>query len=194
MGILAEPLQFIRELKLPPGFSVCELGDQFITHGVRRLAADVYRDELRCGRYVSIDGNGRNGAVAYDLNEPLPRSIGTFDLVTDFGTGEHVFNQWQVFKTIHELIRKKGFFVFDRPTQGYEANGGHCYFNVHECVFNDFAAANFYKVLRLERQATKRGELLRGVMQKTRLNNFVTPQQGRYAKLLRPIITTSQQP
>jgi hypothetical protein len=186
MGILAEPAEFVRALKLPTGFSVCELGDQYITHDVRRLASEFYL-ELGCGRYVSIDGNGR-GTFTYDLNKPLRTNhLGEFDLVTDFGTGEHIFDQATVWKTVHYLTKAQGYIVFDRPTQGYSGNGGHCYYNTHECLFNDIAAANDYVVHKLEHQQTTRGELIRGVFQKMRRNKFRVPQQGRYKKLLRPI-------
>jgi SAM-dependent methyltransferase len=189
VGILEEPLQFIRELPLRRKFTVCELGDQWITHGERRLAREFYEQDLKCGRYVSIDGNGRSGSLALDLNLPLPKYLTYFDLVTDFGTGEHVFNQAQVWKSIHYLVAPGGYIVFDRPTQGYAGNGGHCYYNTHWCLFEDLAQANGYEVLRLERRDTTRGELIRGAFKRPlKKLKFAFPQQGRYKKLLRPII------
>ena len=191
MGILAEPLEFVRGLPLRKGFHVCELGDQWITHTTPHiLARDYYEREMGCKRYVCIDGNGRSGALALDLNKPLPKNagIGSFDLVTDFGTGEHVFNQAQVWMTVHYLCRPGGFIAFDRPTQGYSANGGHCYYNTHMCLFTDLAAANEYEIIKLEHATTTRGELIRGVYRRPlKKNKFRMPQQGRYKKLLRPI-------
>lgn len=189
MGILAEPLQFLRDLGMKRGFTVCELGDQWITcETPHRLAREFYVNDLRCGNYVCIDGNGLSGAKALDLNLPLPKELGVFDLVTDFGTGEHVFDQARVWTSVHYLTKPcGGFIVFDRPTQGYDANGGHCYYNTQMCLFEDIAAANEYEIIRLEKGATKRGELIRGVFKKKRKSKFVIPQQGRYKKLLRPI-------
>lgn len=187
MGILIGPLQFIRELGLQPGFDVCELGDQWITcETPYRLAKNFYIGEMGADRYVSIDGNGR-GTHTHDLNYKLPKTLGQFDLVTDFGTGEHVFNQAQVWASVHNLTRAGGHIVFDRPTQGYERNGGHCYYNSHICLFKDLAYANGYLIKRLEETDTTRGRLIRGVYQKVNNNKFVIPQQGRYKKLLRPI-------
>lgn len=179
MGILAEPAQFVRDLKLPLGFSVCELGDQYITHDRRRLASEFYK-ELGCGRYVSIDGNGR-GTFTHDLNIKWNYTWPPFDLVTDFGTGEHVFNQAQVWRTIHVLTKPRGFIVFDRPAAGYPE---HCFYNIHETLIYDIAEANKYRVVKLERAKTIRGELLRGVMQKKADTKFRIPQQGRYQKAL----------
>lgn len=179
MGILAEPAQFVRDLKLPKDFSVCELGDQYITHDTRRLAFDFYK-ELGCGRYVSIDGNGR-GTFTHDLNIKWTKTWPPFDLVTDFGTGEHIFNQAQVWRTLHVLAKVGGYIVFDRPAAGYPDHG---FYNIHETLLLDIAEANKYRVLKLERQKTIRGELLRGVFQKRYDNRFKIPQQGRYQKKL----------
>lgn len=185
MGIVAAPLQFVLELKkkLPSRFHVCELGDQMITcQDPHRLAREFYEQDMECGRYVSIDGNGR-ATMLWDLNTPLP-NVGQFDLVTDFGTGEHIFDQRQVFKTIHLLIKQGGYFVFDRPTDGY---GVHCYWKINRCVIEDFAAVNEYEIVKLEDGHMSRGELVRGVLRKRGKDKFRVPQQGRYKKLLRPL-------
>jgi SAM-dependent methyltransferase len=183
VGILAEPAHFITKLHLRAGFSVCELGDQWVTHtDPHLLAADFYRS-LGCGRYVSIDGNGR-GTLTWDLNLTL-KKLGHFDLVTDFGTGEHIFDQAQVWRSIHRLTKPgDGYIAFDRPTQGYE---GHCFYRVDESWFIDIATANEYRIVRLERATTKRGELVRGVFQRRYTSDFRVPQQGRYLKKLRPL-------
>lgn len=182
MGILREPADYVRQLKLPKGFSVCELGDQYITHEAPHYLAKKFYQDLGCGRYLAIDANGR-GDLTHDLNLPLKKDLGLFDLVTDFGTGEHIFNQFQVWKTIHILTKVNGFIVFDRPAQGYQV---HCFYLVNECVFKDLAAANDYELRKLERVTTPRGELLRGVFRKRRDRKFQIPQQGRYQKDLKP--------
>lgn len=186
MGILAEPLDWVRALALPKGFAVCELGDQWVTcTDPHVLAADAYA-QMGCGRYVSIDGNGRATHLA-DLNAPLPKAVlalGPFDLVTDFGTGEHVFDQAQVWRTLHALTRPGGRIVFDRPAQGYPEHG---FYNCHETLYRDLAAANDYAIERLEHRTTPRGLLIRGVLRRNGDAPFKAPQQGRYRKLLRPL-------
>lgn len=190
MGILGVPLQMIRDLKLPRGFSVCELGDQWITEGEHRPASVFYK-ELGCSKYVALDGNGR-GTHTVDLNRPLPagpvlQGLGRdrFDLVTDFGTGEHVFDQCQVWRTIHELTKLDGYVVFDHPCAGYQ---GHCFYLIQPCVISGMAHTNGYDVIAFERSATIRGELIRGVLRKRRADKFVVPQQGRYFKDLTAIM------
>jgi hypothetical protein len=180
VGILLEPAEFVRDLPLRKGFSVCELGDQYITHETpHRLASEFYK-ELGCGRYESIDGNGR-GTITHDLNVKWVQPIEPFDLVTDFGTGEHIFNQAQVWRTLHVLTRPRGYIVFDRPTSGYP---GHCFYHIQQTLIEDIAAANQYHIVRLEPARTGRGTLRRGVFRKREATRFRIPQQGRYQKAL----------
>lgn len=187
MGILEEPAQFIKDLALEPGFSVIELGDQYITHGERRLAKDFYK-ELGCGRYESVDGNGR-GTITRDLNESI-KDIGRFTLVTDFGTGEHIFDQAMVFSSMHYLCEHRGYIAFDRPIAGYP---GHCYYNIHPELMRDLAFANEYEILKFEERETTRGRLVRGLFRKVTREKFRVPQMGRYKKLLRPITMTAEE-
>lgn len=180
MGILKDIARVVALLPLPDGFSVCELGDQWMSGGKPQLAADWYRTR-GCGRYVSIDGNGK-ATLTHDLNRPVDGRLERFDLVTDFGTGEHIFDQAEVWRTLHALVTPGGYLVVDRPSQGYAA---HCYYRVDECLFRDIARVNRYMVLHLERVSTPRGELLRGVF-KTPASPapFTVPQQGRYLSSL----------
>lgn len=185
MGIQKEPAAFIANLartRLPARFSVCELGDQGMCgEPNKRLAKDWYEQELGCGRYVSVDGNGL-GTLTADLNLPLAPLENPFDLVTDFGTGEHIFDQAQVWRTLHALTKRGGFIAFDRPSYGYTK---HCYYVTNRCLYEDIAAANGYEVLWLEQAATPRGELIRGVYRRPNTKAaFKVPQQGRYLKSL----------
>lgn len=184
MGILSDQLEFMKELPLPKGFAVCELGDQYVTSGTPEhyLASKFYK-QLGCHRYEAIDANGR-GTIAADLNRPFEEwgfknLRGQFHLVTDFGTGEHVFNQYEVWRAIHELCQPGGYIVFDRPTVGYE---GHCFYLIQWNMVSALAWANAYEVLRLEERSMSRGILLRGVLRRQNDKPFQSPQQGRYVK------------
>lgn len=225
MGILREPAEWLADLagmdsvpsasiepekrqaafKAPAllfaGFSVLELGDQFLTYTPTRILARDFFDMIGCGNYVSLDGNGQNGAFPHDLNLKLDRRAlsfpGPFDVVTDFGTGEHVFDQAQVWRTIHGLMPPGGLFVFDRPSQGYPE---HCYYRFDECLYRDVAAANGYEIIHLARKIARtykrldglaaQGELIRGIFRRTRASpkHFQIPQQGRYHAILKPIM------
>jgi hypothetical protein len=182
MGILKEPAAFVACLNLPQGFSVCELGNQMMSGAVATPAEPFYRN-LGCTRYVSVDGNGR-GTVTADLNLSLDRfKLGTFDLVTDFGTGEHIFDQAQVWRSIHDLTTPCGYIVIDRPTEGYSK---HCFYLVTHALLQDIAAANDYRIVLMKTVETPRGALVRGIFQAPKdMKAFCVPQQGRYQTSLR---------
>lgn len=175
MAILADVAAKIAALPLPAGFSVCELGDQGMAGEPTRRLAKAWYAERGCGRYVSIDGNGK-GTLTADLNKPL--TLEPFDLVTDFGTGEHVFDQAQVWRTVHALTKPGGYIAFDRPAQGYHK---HCFYLTNECLFRDLAEANAYEVVWLDKTTRERGELIRGIYRKPKTAlPFCVPQQGKY--------------
>jgi hypothetical protein len=191
MGILLPTERLVRELigkRLKPGFSVLEFGDQIVTHCTPHyLARELYKS-LGCGHYVSVDGNGRNGAIAFDLNRKTNElrallKLKVYDLVTDFGTGEHIFDQAAFWRTVHLMTAPGGFIAFDRPSQGYP---GHCFWRTDLSTFQDIAAANSYEVLALRAHAGRHGgELVHGIFRKTLGGKFQVPNQGRYRKLLR---------
>lgn len=180
MGIQRTVAAFVAALPLPAGFSVCELGDQEMCGAEKGVSSRGWYASLGCGRYVSIDGNGR-ATITADLNRPVTLDE-RFDLVTDFGTGEHIFDQAQVWRTLHDLVKRGGLIAFDRPAQGYDK---HCFYLANECLFRDLAAANHYEVLRLERAEMARGELIRGVFRRPLIERpFQVPHHGRYQDAL----------
>ena len=53
----------------------------------------------------SIDLNGLYDSIKHDLNHSFTdeQYLNKFDLVTDFGSCEHVFNIAEAYKTMHKL-------------------------------------------------------------------------------------------
>ncbi len=187
MGIGPIPADILRNLPLPDGFSVCELGDQIWHSGTRRSsgwwsrpARDLYKT-MGCSRYEAIDGNG-GGTILADLNHPLDPHPGEFDLVTDVGTTEHVFNFAQAWATIHSLTKLGGLIFFEKPYQGYPDHG---FYNLHKTLFVDIARANGYRVLELKEHEAPRGNLWRGVYRREAETPFRFPQQGKYVRKLK---------
>ena len=110
--------------------------------------ADYYR-ALGFAGYTAIDVNSVYGSLVMDLNTDLQETYGyreTFDLVTNNGTGEHIFNQYAVFRNMHQLARPGGVLLFVLPFHNWMNHG---FFNFNPLLFTDLAAANGYEVLRL---------------------------------------------
>src|SRR5580704_15249712 len=70
--------------------------------------------------YASIDIDGSPGSVPLDLNyDEVPTAfIGKYDVVTNFGTTEHVANQLQSFKIVHDLVTPGGLMLHVLPASG----------------------------------------------------------------------------
>lgn len=100
---------------------------------------------LGCESYTSIDLNGPEGSLKYDLNNPVKLDR-QYDAVFDFGTAEHVFNVYQVFKTIHEVTRPGGLMMHALPFQGWVDHG---FYNFQPTFFLDLAATNGYQLIHL---------------------------------------------
>ena len=94
--------------------------------------------------YECIDINGQHGAIKFDLNHPFndETKFEKFDLVTDFGSCEHVYNIGETYKTIHKLTKTNGLIVIIQSL--FQGNG---YFTLEDTFFEGLAAANDYKIL-----------------------------------------------
>ena len=140
--------------------SVCELGNQTFRakrQGAFSDTADFYKS-LGFTRYLAIDVNEKMGAVAMDLNASVQRDYGfteTFDLVTNNGTGEHLFNQAAVFKNCHDLCKPGGVMLHQLPFSGWWNHGFFC---IQPILFVDLARANDYEML-FAGYASKKGDL-----------------------------------
>ncbi len=170
MGIHVINLDFFWESlggnkKCLNGKNLLELGDQTMRNDVKvHYAMDsgyskIYFLKLRCNHH-SIDWNGFQGAIPLDLTEPIPirRYKRMFDVVTDFGCMEHIgrapdrfLGQWQAWKNIHDVCKKKGVFVHTISAKG--SYPGHGFFHYSIEFFNKLCKANNYKVISIKRQS-----------------------------------------
>ena len=103
----------LQSLSLPySGLKWCELGNQSTWD--RKSAKEMYI--TRGVDHTSIDLNGQDGVLRLDLERPLPEYlIGKFDIVTNYGTVEHINDQNAVFHNIHKLCKKGGIMVHGLP-------------------------------------------------------------------------------
>ena len=95
--------------------------------------------------YKAIDMHGTKFSIKQDLNEPYLED-NKYNLVTNFGTTEHIFNQYQVFKTIHNLIKPNGLIMHFLPCQGAYNHG---FYNYSPAFFFDLGKANNYEIIGL---------------------------------------------
>jgi hypothetical protein len=174
MGIGPNALELYRQLKIQgvlDGVSeVMELGSQdywcpqknliaglFEAFG-RLIDADLFRTDatgLKPARliyegiglkYTCIDVDGREGSLPWDLNfDAIPSEyVGKYGLVTNHGTTEHIVNQFNAFKAIHDLTRPGGLILHILPFAGYFDHG---FFNYQPNFFEALARYNSYQTL-----------------------------------------------
>jgi hypothetical protein len=125
------------------GLVWCELGNQGYCKKPAKL---MYRS--KGVKHTSIDINGLDGALKLDLDYPVPTNLeNKFDVVTNYGTSEHVTNQYSVFKNIHSMCKTKGIMIHGIPLIGNWPD--HCRYYYSEQFFKKLAEACGYTVLDL---------------------------------------------
>src|SRR5262244_3308132 len=88
------------------------------------------------------------GCVDMDLNfDAVPAAHkGKYGLITNHGTSEHIMNQYNVFKAMHEFARPGGIFVHAVP---FTVHLEHGFFNYQPNFFEALARYNSYETLGL---------------------------------------------
>jgi hypothetical protein len=169
------------------------------------VAKIFFRGIGGCTSVESIDPGEPGSTYKFDLNLPVPLQR-TYQLVMNYGTGEHVFNVMQFYKTVHELTEAGGVMIHSAPMTGWVDHG---FYNFQPTFFMDLAQANGYDmllavvaslnpfkpiVIRHREQVVelaKAGQLpdnamIEVALRKKSAQQFIVPMQGYYAGILSP--------
>lgn len=151
--------------------------------GNKKNPDGVYKDAFRSLgiNHISVDWNGQDGAVKLDLRKPL--CLGDFDMVTNFGTTEHVDQQEPCWRNIHEAVKVGGWLVSMTPYPGDWTWHGEWYPTAE--FYHELAELNGYEVERLyvDRAAPRRNWYCR--LRKTIAWPFVMPGAPLYRNQIR---------
>jgi SAM-dependent methyltransferase len=104
-----------------------------------------YFEQLGFKKYLAVDLNTKMRAVVMDLNKICKTEYGfteQFDMVTNNGTGEHIFDQRVVFENMHNMTKVGGVILNVMPMIPWLNHG---FYNYHPVLFRDIAYANDYK-------------------------------------------------
>ncbi len=148
--------------------SIFELGNK------RTGAGIVYKRVFEAAgfRHVSVDWNGEDGALKLDLRKPL--NLGTFDMVTNFGTSEHVEgNQDVVWKNMVDACDK--ILICSTPMPGDWTWHGIYYPTVD--FYRQLAALNGFTIERSDIWANPPRRNIRMRMIRTERRPFVMPDE-----------------
>lgn len=143
-------LALLSEIPLPDRELIVELGSQRYT-SEHVFSAPSTRDFYIMNgfkEYLSLDINDREYNMKADLNEDfqLPDNRQA-SLVTNIGTSEHIFDQGNVFKNIHNLCKKDGIMFYHLPFTPWLNHG---FFNYNPILFEALSDANDYQLLFIE--------------------------------------------
>lgn len=162
-------------------FTVYELGNQVVYNKEgRQRSTKAYYQEHGCKEYTSFDLNGQADQIL-DLNIHHYTLPPPADMVTDFGTSEHVFNIGVCWKTMHRLTKFDGFIVGEKIFQG---DTNHGFYNIQPTFITSFARDNGYTVVHLEHTPHIKSKRMRYVLRKTTAKDFTWPTQDRYREML----------
>jgi len=111
------------------------------------FSGKVFYEWLGFKNYECIDSDGKWNAKIFDLNLDLKEKYNydlQFDVTTNFGTSEHVFNQLMFFKNMHNLTKENGYMIHYVPFKIYQS---HCLYHYTTSFFTSLAYYNKYKLV-----------------------------------------------
>lgn len=133
---------------LPPtAKTVIEFGNQRLDSSLEGGTVTGFYRFHGFKSYLALDVNQRMDAVVADLNHvaDVIRAVAgaQFDLVTNNGTGEHIFDQRAVFESAHVLCKPGGIMLHVLPMLPWVNHG---FYNYTPILFRDLALANEYVI------------------------------------------------
>lgn len=154
MGLTNDIINFQEEIITKVGLQwqnikMCELGSMNVRFMNNIPAKRYYIEEKNILEHISIDWNGKNGSLPIDLCFSVPEDLlDRFHVITDFGTIEHVDNQYQVFKNIHDMCSIEGVMIHVSPSLNYWKF--HCRYLYSKEFFLKLAELCKYEILDLK--------------------------------------------
>lgn len=135
------------------GLKICELGDQSMivldkNSRPQTICAKIIYS-ARGTKHTSIDITGNDGSLVINLDKQVPNSFArSFDVLTNYGTAEHVNNQFQVFENIHNMTRPGGLIIHSLPPAGQWP--GHCRYYYSKEFATKLAKLCGYEIISLK--------------------------------------------
>jgi hypothetical protein len=110
------------------------------------LAPSRHLHESLGFKYDCVDIDGNFGSLTLDINfDAVPPGYrGKYGLTTNHGTTEHLLNQYNAFKMIHEFTAPGGLMLHALP---FTVHLEHGFFNYQPNLFDALARFNSYKTL-----------------------------------------------
>jgi hypothetical protein len=133
-------------------------------------------------KYSCVDIDASPQSIRLDLNfDSVPQERkGNYVLVTNLGTTEHVINQLNAFKVIHDLTARNGIMVHTLPFQGFATHG---LVNYTMKFFWLLVRSNLYRVIDTDISAWKRVSMSKDIVNFVKKNSVVFENKEHVEKL-----------
>lgn len=117
--------------------------ENFTTGTTSQYVHNKFGNSYKCIEFYDDDASV--DILKWNLNEIVCPSehLKSYDMVTNLGTTEHLINQANAFRLIHDLVKVGGIMFNLLPM----ARMNHGFFNYNPCFFESLAKANNYKIL-----------------------------------------------
>jgi hypothetical protein len=127
---------------------IIELGDQLMDIGEKTQfqRSDVFYAKTRGMVIKSIDIHGKNRALAIDLSKEAQIRFDA-DLLTDFGTCEHVSDLYNALLNCHNWTKEGGLMIHANPKTGTFAGHGVSFFTMD--FWRKLSEISGYEILEL---------------------------------------------
>jgi Methyltransferase domain len=133
---------FLQSVSPSPNVEGRLAADFFDQGQPRPLGMRAFYGALGLDRYWSLDLDDPRADYRMNLNDPISLAR-RFDVITNFGTLEHVFNVGTAMKCIHDHLEVGGLALHVLPTRG---DYNHGFYNLHSTWYRDVARANGYEI------------------------------------------------
>jgi len=165
-----------RALKFSNGKEMMELGSQGmdVPDIPYKVAGDYFKS---LGfTHTAIDLDGRHGSMVLDLTVPLTDFYNKYDIVTNFGTSEHVENQFACFENVHYFCKDNGIMIHSVPLPDNWIK--HCKYHYPPAFFDLLGSACGYEIcenqsFNMEGGGSKRG-LVNVIFRKKGSGDFIS--------------------
>lgn len=137
--------------------------------------------------HVSIDLNGEDGSLPFDLSTSLEVYEilhNKFDLVTDFGTIEHIPDQYWAWRNMHNFTKSDGIMMHVLPLIGNWLNHPSCYWRYTDDFFENLCSVCDYELVGIQHHMNELSPDISIYATVKKLDNSNFPDEAVFGSLL----------
>jgi hypothetical protein len=161
---------------LQPNYKIAELGAQYLMgEEWGEYGPPYFKNVFNNLDITSFDITGENDSIIMNLSKDIPDDFkNKFDIITNFGTTEHVQNQYICWKNIFDMVKLNGIVISEIPKKDNWHN--HCKYYFDEDTFKSMHLD--FKIIDIQdRWWEGNGNNIYCVMEKTHQNKFKTQEK-----------------